>query len=190
MTKFMKKNSNAITATWILISLAGCSTTPEVNEPSPVPEEKVVTKRTSLMERQIISSIGFAPGQRAVNRKGEIEIKKAIEAAKAKGDIVMVEMVVWSDQKSPKSGDILSPKQKKLAVERVKNLKALIDLGVPDASVIVINMADRPSPLSRHFDTTDEYMKTKLTSMGFAPGPNNSFESGKPSTALLLIKVK
>lgn len=177
-------------AMWILISVVSCSSTKERDPASPPAEEKVTEVRESLVERQIVSSVGFTPGQPSINRKAENEIKKAIEAANAKGDIVMVEVVMWPDQKFSKKRKPLSLKQRELNKERAKNLTALIDRGAPEAFVSVTDMSARSSPLSSFLDTRDDKMQKKLTSMGFTPGPNKSFGSGRPSTALLVIKVK
>lgn len=169
----------AIGAIYIAI-FAGCSTIKEAKQ----------ADHTKPMDRQIISSVNFVPGQRVLSPDAANEINKAIEAAKQKGEIESIEVVVWPDVKRSRSGEALPPKERELAEERGESVKAFIDRRQPDSTVNVANMAEDLSPLSKIVDTKNIVVERRLTSLGYTSGPYSSYKTGKPSTALVVIKLK
>lgn len=170
----------------VMMALAGCTSAKKVDEPYVGANEKVA----AASDRQIVSSVDFNKGQRVLTPTATEGVEKSLAAADAQGDIEKVDVVVWSDREYPVSGAKLDKVQRDLAGERGVSVKDYVQRHYPNTDVNIVNMAERPSPLARLFNTEDAELKRKLTNLGFTPGPNNEFETGRPSTALILIQVK
>lgn len=175
-----------ISAFSMMMALAGCTSAKKVEAPYTGAAEKVA----AASDRQVVTSVEFNKGQRALNPKATEGVERSITTASSQGEIDKVDVIVWSDREYPANGQKLDRVQTDLADGRGESIKNYINRHAPSADVNIVNMAERPSPLAKLFNTEDAEMKRKLTNLGFTPGPNNEFETGRPSSALILIQVK
>jgi hypothetical protein len=142
------------------------------------------------MDRHIVSTIRFTPGREMLTPETASVLERAIDEARIRGSVELIEVAVWPDAEYPAKGTELPKRQVKLASLRGQNIEKYVHNVQPTASVRVHNMATHSSTLGELFNTNDAEMKKKLVSLGVAPTPNEPAIVGRASTALVFIKVK
>lgn len=150
--------------------------------------ESETEKAALAMDQNIVSTINFEPGRRALSPEATAEINRAILEAKQRGEVDEVSIAVWSDMKYPANKDSKLPKQQiDIAKERGDNIEKYIDQLEPKADVSVHNMAERPGAFSNFLKTQDATMKNRLSALGVANAENPEAQT---SSALIFIKLK
>lgn len=143
------------------------------------------------MDRNIVSSIDFEPGRRALSPEATAELNRAIMEAKQRGQVGEVDIAVWSDMEYPAGqGQKLPDQQINIAKERGANIEKYLDRMEPGASVKVHNMARQPSTFADFLHTQDSEVKNKLAAMGVSTDATGTDVKGRSSSALVMIKLK
>jgi hypothetical protein len=186
----------------LAILVSGCSSWQARNEEEPLPQKEAnvtvphspphsAKDRVAVeMDRNVISSIRFTPGREVLTPEAASVIERALEEARIRGAVDLVEVVAWPDAEYPAKGTELPKRQVRLAEHRGQNIEKYVRNVQPSATVRIHNMAQHSSNLGELFNTNDAELKKKLVSLGVAPTSDEPSVVGRSSTALVFIKVK
>jgi hypothetical protein len=141
-------------------------------------------------DRNVVSSIEFAPGQRTLSPEATAELNKAILEAKQRGEVQEVNIAVWSDLNSTGTKANLPRSQVNIAKERGENIEEYVDRMEPDVNVKVHNMATKPTSFVDYLNTQDATTKQKMAEAGVAANTDTNEVNGPSSSAIVVIKVK
>lgn len=142
-------------------------------------------------DRNVVSSIEFAPGQKKLSPEATAELNRAILEAKQRGQVEEVHVAVWPDQTAPTRAGAAFPKtQVQITKERAENIENYMDQMEPDANIQVHNMTSKSSDFASYLDVQDELTKNRLADVGVSTNPENDEVKGPTSSALVFIKVK
>lgn len=155
-------------------------------------------KLTSRVGADASSQITFEPGRATLSSQEIMALRDLVAEARMNNEqIDEVKVIVWGDNVySETAGSAASKQDKKLAAQRIKNIKAYItkDLGVRD--VETFNMSRDPqrfSDLIRAAGSTVRNLAPRSDTEGataFTSQNISSFQKGNPSEALILVYKK
>jgi hypothetical protein len=141
-------------------------------------------------DRNIVSSLEFAPGQRSLSPEATAELNRAILEAKQRGEVQEVNIAVWSDLASADPHINLPRSQVNIAKERGENIEQYVDRMEPDVNVKVHNMAAKPATFADYINSQDAATKQKMAEAGVAANSDTNEVKGPSSSAIVVIKVK
>jgi hypothetical protein len=142
-------------------------------------------------DRNVVSSIEFAPGQKKLSPEATAELNRAILEAKQRGQVEEVHVAVWPDQVAPTRAGASFPKtQVQIAKERAENIENYMDQMEPEANIQIHNMTSKSSDFANYLEMQDEITKNRLADAGVSANPETDEVKGPTSSALVFIKVK
>ena len=175
----------------IIFSLLACAHKQQANPVSTANSARPQTQKSAVeLDHHVVSSLAFRAGQQTLTPQAAALIDRAMDEAKARGNIEQVEVAVWSDQEYPGKSHRLPPQQVQLAQERAKNIKDYVQHLQPGVNINVHNMAEQPSALANLLNTPDADLKKKLVTLGIAPTSDQESVIGRSATALMFVRVK
>lgn len=161
----------------------------ENRNPSQAMAEAAKSPAPEGVGKDVVSTIQFPPGQHELTPEATAELNRAILEAKEKGQLQNVDVAVWSDwEASTQDSNSIPKEQVQVAKARAQNIQSYLDRMEPDAKIRVHNMASNPSSFSKWIQSQDLAAKNQLLAMGIDPA--KASETGKPSSALVFLKLK
>lgn len=179
--------SKTMLALAVFALAAGCAgSRTEVVDGEPVTRTE---QAAADLDSQIVSSIRFGKGVRALSPAAKAEIDRAVDEALKRGDIAEVHVAVWPDAEYPAKQRKLPARQIDLADDRGDRIEDYLDDRIAGADVEIHNMAKRPSAIADLFNTDDATLKEKLAARGIASS-KKAPGLARASSALVFIKLK
>lgn len=121
-----------------------------------------------------VKEFTFDKSSKALSEEHRQEIRNAINEAAQKGRIDEVKVLVWSDKEYPPEQGQQSKADRKLANERMNEIKKFLKNDLKISSVKTYNMTERPNALEKFFHTSDAKVKSVAEATGAAPTQNET----------------
>lgn len=183
------KKPKAIFAIAVLTAVmsTGCSSSTKTETASTETTQEAAA--AASLNRNIVVTVDFTEGQRALTHTTERQIEKAIIDARKMGKVKNVEVAAWSDMKYPVQGQTLPKAQVQLADIRAKSVEKLIDRIEPKSDVSTHNMAKQPNSFQKWVNSRDAEVKKKLVNAGIT---SDTYEPSidRKSVAMVFIEVE
>lgn len=175
-----------------LLCMSSCKSGTEEHKESysPIAETAKEAMAAAELNRDVVVTINFLPGQNILVDSSKEQIEEAINEARKLGKVKNVDIAVWSDQDYPTGKEKLPRAQVDLARKRAKSIRQLIDVIEPDSDVKTFNMAKQPNSFQKWLKTRDAVVKNKLVVAGVVPHANSSIIYDRTSMALVFIEVR
>ncbi len=175
-------------------TIAGCaSTVPDAapTEPLVQTETPVADEAARAVDSNYFVDIEFDKGSDALTESSRSSLTALLKRARAEGPLADVKVLVWADEEYPSAKlKKLSRGQRKLASARVRSLASFIKSLDETLPVESHNMAQRPSAVSRWFNTPDARFKRSLVAAGLPTTAEDAPVTGRASHAVILVTMK
>lgn len=138
-----------------------------------------------------VAPIYFRQGEQSLSREEKRALQAFITSARSKGEPEDVKVLAWADREYPMTDKKAQPIQVEMAQARANNIKKFLSENLDVTSVVVFNMAERPSPSEEMLKTQDFKVKHAMEITGVVPKPDETgaFQDlGKGSSALVFLK--
>lgn len=183
-----------ILATGAVLSCASKADKVTAAEPL-VQTETVANRAAREADSAYFVDVEFAKGSSVLSESSISTISALVHRARAEGELQDVKVLSWADEEYPSaSRKKLSKLQRNLAAARAKSVEAHIKTlkEGPRAGLKVEmhNMAERPSAVSRWFNTTDAKFKRSLVAAGLPTTAEDAPVTGRASHAVVLVTLK
>lgn len=116
----------------------------------------------------------FDKSSKNLTEEHKQEIRNAINEAAQKGRIDEVKVLVWSDKEYPPVKGKQDKVDRKLAKERMDEVRKFIKEELRVSRVKTYNMTERPNAVEKFFYTSDAKVKGIAESTGAAPTANET----------------
>lgn len=140
------------------------------------------------------ATITYEAGRSALTSESKSKLSSLVQGARASGKIDEVQIAAWSDNPIPVDNQALSKLDRSLADRRANTLRDYLKKPLKVDDVVLHNMAERSTWLSRTFETDDAELKSEITRGAYAPMSKEEFRvfraNGKPSNAVVLVILK
>lgn len=141
------------------------------------------------------TTVTFDAGSAMLSEADKNDLKKLVEAARAKGTINQVTVAAWSDRMLPARGQKLSDRERNLADKRGDAITEYLKTTLAVGDVDNYNMAENSNWLARTFNTKDAELKSVFAKKAYdLPVTNAEFElikhEGGPSEAVVVTEMK
>ncbi|MFZ4715420.1 MAG: hypothetical protein ACOYL6_16975 [Bacteriovoracaceae bacterium] len=134
--------------------------------------------------------IDYKEGSSHLSDDAKSSLRNVVNEAKSEGKIDEVIVLSWSDENYPsKNLNKLSKEQRGLADRRNNNVKEYLKT-LNKLDVDTYNMAERPSSLSKLFNTEDTKLKTSFIRAGISTNNDSNDYATKASHSVILIKLQ
>ena len=144
----------------LLLFVAGCNGSKSPNDSKPVKSD--IASFELPGDNQVIGAVRFKPGSRALHEENVAEIDEALRAARTRGPIRKVRILVWNRERE----NIKNASEKpKLTADRGQSIKGFVDHREPKASIQITNVSARPEYLQRYIKRQTPDVQEKLTSL-------------------------
>ena len=200
---FKKRNFNISCTTALALTILSLVASSCSNAPTKVSEQSAPrTSYTEEAEGRYIANeaakkiraynfveVEFQPQSAELSDQAKKKISETFQKAIWDGYIDNVSVLSWSDTEYP-SNDLkmLSKDDRKLAEKRNLAIKNYL-VSLKSVDVDTYNMAERPSKLSKLFNTTDNQLKSSLVAAGLPTTADALQYPSKASHSLVLIKL-
>ncbi len=183
----------SLVMTALIAAVTGCASTgPEVTvaEP-PQTETPVADEAARAVDSNYFVDIEFDKGSDALTEPSRSSLTSLLKRARAEGPLADVKVLVWADEEYPSAKlKKLSRSQRKLAAARGRSLAIFIKSLDQTLPVESHNMAQRPSAISRWFNTPDARFKRSLVAAGLPTTAEDEPITGRASHAVILVTMK
>jgi hypothetical protein len=180
---------------FILSSLVSCSNTQNKNEKVENRKEEAEGQRVTYAvakeaEAQKYVEIEFDKGSTDLSESAKASLNAIVKQSRALGKINEVSVLSWSDAEYPSANRKSLPKiQRDLAEKRNAVVEDFMR-NVNSGEINKYNMAERPTVVSKWFNTEDSKLKKSLLSAGLPTTSDSPLYAGKASRSVVLIKVE
>jgi len=177
------------------MSLAACSSTQKVEQPSvnPVDQNRNVNNKIgALNDASWYTEIDFDKGSAELNQHDNDGLDTLIRNSKNVGSVEEIKIISWADQEYPRQHQkSLSENQKRLADHRSENIKHYLEARYAPLKIHVYNMAERPNSFQQLFETSDAKTKQIIERAEVSFDQQHRMNiAKKESTALVLTIVR
>lgn len=159
--------------------------------PLVVQGETVADRAAHEADSEYFVDVEFAKGSSVLNEQSSSTISSLLKRARAEGEILDAKVLAWADQEYPSANrKKLSKGARKLAGARIKSIDTHIKTTKMSIKVDGHNMAERPSAISRWFNTPDARFKRSLLAAGLPTTAEDAPVTGRASHAVILVTLK
>lgn len=178
-----------------LVTAIGCANTPQKvvateKEKQEAKDRYVTNTAAREAEASNYVEIKYKPGSATLTDNAKSSLNSVIKQAREEGKIDEVIVLSWADEEYPsKNLKDLPKSQSELAEKRNKSIEQYVK-SMRDVDVNTYNMAERPTALSKLFNTADSKLKDTMVTAGLSTTENSADYVNKASHSIILIKVK
>lgn len=159
----------------------------EKNEPN---IKTVYNRAKNLPDADLYTEVVFSKETFTLGQDSRSQLRDLINEAQKKGKVEEVKIISWADKEYPANEKNLDKNARKLADDRIFEIRNYVEDNVPEVKVTAVNMAETPDALEKMFGTSDNVkVKRALESAGLTH-PQKSGMPPKASHALVMISVK
>lgn len=183
----------AVAALAFIGGLLGCaSQEARVTETAPGVEVETVADRAAReAEAAYFVDVEFQKGSSLLTEQSRASIASLLNRARAEGELNDVKVLSWADDEYPSARrKKLSSAQRRLASLRNQSVERHVKSLPYDVRVETHNMAQRPSVVSRWFNTSDARFKRSLVAAGLPTTAESEPITGRASHAIVLVTLK
>ena len=177
-------------STVILTSFMAASAFAAVKDTASPSNKTAYNKVKDMAEADLFTEVVFTRDNFTLTPDARSQLRELIFSAQKRGRVEEVKIISWADKEYPVNEKNLDKNARKLADERIFEIRNYVEDNVPDVKVMSFNMAETPDAVEKMFGTSENVkVKKALESAGLAH-PQKSGLPPKASHALILISVK
>lgn len=132
--------------------------------------------------------IEYQKGSSVLSESAKSSLRGVVDMARRNGSIDEMIVLSWSDYKYPSENSKKLPKPQIALAEKRNSVVEDYLKSLRDVSVEKYNMAERPSSMSRWFNTSDARLKQSLVDAGLATSTDSDSMPSKISHSVILVK--
>lgn len=159
-------------------------------ESKPKTMKKAFEKAQDMTGSHTMTEIVFDKDSIILSQSARAQLRDFLADAQKRGKIVEVKIASWADKEYPVGDKNLDKDARRLADDRIYEIRNYVEDGFPGAKVSAFNMAEKPDALEEYFGSSpNTKIKKALDEAGLAH-PHKSGMPAKSSHALVLVTLE
>jgi hypothetical protein len=147
-------------------------------------------KAVAMNDANLITELVFNSGKSDLSQDARSQLGDILYSAQSKGKIAEVKIISWADKEYPADKSKLDKNARKLADDRIHEIRNYIEDKAQGVEVNAYNMAEQPDAIEKLLNSSSNAkVKKSLESVGLIQ-PEKTNMPKKASRALVMVSVQ